>query len=306
MTSRERRAKALRDAKVADDSIVDDMASRWTRADGGYAWFDLADGRCMAPKRDDGGPDDPFSGLRLKGTTYYPMLTAHGLFKRFAALDPTEEQFLKFADEFGSLLIRGIAPEKKSDWMKAYRSLSHAVDLWEWIERGDRRFELIGGEPRETGRRKWILRRDGNYVASDFIEADSPKHAAKRMLQERINSGLAGNITVRVLWHEGRREFVNRIYPTTLLGFMWWQFARAFAGDVKIVECKTCRKPLERGESAFMATREFCSAACKQKDHREKVKQVRALRAKGMAVGRIAKRFNTDPKTIRHWLTKVK
>jgi hypothetical protein len=55
-----------------------------------------------------------------------------------------------------------------------------------------------------------------------------------------------------------------------------------------------------------MVTREFCSPACKQKDHRTRVKKAKELSAKKLSVAKIAKQLDTEPEVIERWLTKKK
>ena len=87
---------------------------------------------------------------------------------------------------------------------------------------------------------------------------------------------------------------------------MWWQLARLFLGQVEYGACRVCGKPIERGKGAFMATREFCSPACKQKDHRSRVKLAKELKGSGMTIARIAKKLKTEPDVITNWLNKKK
>jgi hypothetical protein len=63
---------------------------------------------------------------------------------------------------------------------------------------------------------------------------------------------------------------------------------------------------LSADDYGFRSDREFCSAACRQKDYRAKIKAARALKAEGQTVRQIAKHFNTTTDTIKHWLTKEK
>ena len=116
-------------------------------------------------------------------------------------------------------------------------------------------------------------------MISYFSKEVEPNRVAMLLVQRWINNGLDGDATMRVLRHPVRDDYVLRVRPRTLLGCMWWQFAGAFTREMRIAECRVCRTPLELGPEAFMSTREFCSQACKQKDHRARVKT--GQRAKG-------------------------
>ena len=52
--------------------------------------------------------------------------------------------------------------------------------------------------------------------------------------------------------------------------------------------------------------REFCSNACKLRDHRAKVKRAKELSARGKTVAQIAKELKTTTESVRRWLTKTK
>jgi hypothetical protein len=105
-----------------------------------------------------------------------------------------------------------------------------------------------------------------------------------------------------------RHSLMVRVAPQNLLGAIWWQFGRVVSGESKYRPCKVCERPIElsKGDDGFRSDRVFCSPKCKSKDHREKVKQVKQLRTEGLDVKQIAKRFETDPATVKRWLKKKK
>jgi len=87
---------------------------------------------------------------------------------------------------------------------------------------------------------------------------------------------------------------------------MWLQFAQEVAGQAQHRPCKVCGKwlTISSDDYGFRSDREFCSAACRQKDYRAKIKEARRLRATGQTVRQIAKRFDTTTDTINNWLAK--
>jgi hypothetical protein len=107
---------------------------------------------------------------------------------------------------------------------------------------------------------------------------------------------------------EDDSEFAIRPLPTSLLGAMWWQLARAIAGEARYVKCKFCKRLIElsRGDFGSRSDREFCGPSCKFKDHRRKVKEAKRLKDKGKTVEQIAERLGTKAKHVRKWLMKKK
>jgi hypothetical protein len=128
------------------------------------------------------------------------------------------------------------------------------------------------------------------------------------LVQGWINENLWGLVRPLVSWNAARDRQMIRIMPKHLLGAMWLQFARAVVGDVKYRPCKVCGKwlTLSTEDDGFRSDREFCTAACRQKDYRGKVKEAKRLKAEGKTVRQLAKHFGTTPTTIKNWLTKEK
>jgi hypothetical protein len=108
--------------------------------------------------------------------------------------------------------------------------------------------------------------------------------------------------------NETDTEFSLRPAPKNLLGAMWWQLARAIAGEARYVKCKWCKRRIElsTGEFGSRSDRQFCSSSCKFKDHRKQVKKAKAMKAQGRTVTQIAKTLRTSTETIKNWLWKKK
>jgi len=305
MSPKLRSAKRIGDRKLLADSILDDHRLSLPVAMCGYRWVSVGKTRVLTDCSDDGS-EQPES------KTYSPV-SEHGLFKKFATLEPTEIAFTEFANHYGVLGLEAVSLDAKrigeawGDWLEAQLQMSIANHLWDAIQAED-----VSGIIRCTRTKNWtVWAIEGSVLGKQFhvqlaFNEHNPLAAAKRFIQAFVNDGLDGHTLVRTVFHERRRAYVVRIFPRTLLGSMWWQLGRAFTGQVQIGECKVCRKPLEHGPNGFMATREFCSPACKQKDHREKVKRAKELHAQGATERAIAKALYTNAETIRHWLTKPK
>jgi len=107
-------------------------------------------------------------------------------------------------------------------------------------------------------------------------------------------------------WDERRQRPVLGMTPGNLLGAMWLQFAQEVAGQARHKPCKFCGKWLTISTDfyGFRSDREFCSATCRQKDYRAKIREARRLRKKGRTVRQIAREFDTTTDTINNWLAK--
>jgi hypothetical protein len=296
-----------------DDSVFDDRGMVWQVAVGEHRWANAAGHRVLT--------DDPATEAR----SYYPAKEP-GLFIRFAELERGEAGFAAFANEFGRLGVErvelgagvtqllGATGEPWSAWDRAHTRMKRAVRLWRALEDGEVSAELLrpAGKPRDlrgTAPTKWLLFDPGHDrpVVTESLAERNPIRAAGRFVQRWVNDGLKDGAVVRVLWHPDHEQYVFRVRPSTLLGAMWWQLGRALAGEVRLRECRVCRKPIGHGpETPFIASREFCSQACKQKDHRARVRRAKDLKAEGRTVRQIAARLGTTPDVITNWLTKSK
>lgn len=96
--------------------------------------------------------------------------------------------------------------------------------------------------------------------------------------------------------------------PKTLLGAAWWQVARLLAGQSTTRLCTVCGKPIElsRDETGSRVDREFCSAGCKAKNYRARVREAKRLRDEGKTVRQIARILETTAERAEEWLTKQK
>lgn len=301
------------DRRFREEGPFDELAATWDVGVQGHDWIDMNGERVLT--------DHVTIGSEVR--RYHP-LSVGGLFLRFARIPATEDAFSKFADEFGMLGV----PDREIDflhkpgeswsaWETCHKRIVRAVHLWSGIQSGG-----VGDSIRSPGGAKWIWHRPGKpremIASKEMDDVSAPIDAAKRFLQDSINANLelqqtetggrvrSRGVQVRVLWHTEKREYVIRVVPRSLLACMWWQFARAFTGEARLGACKVCSKPFEFGPDGFYSNREFCSPACKQKDHRRKVNEARSLRETGLSPSVIAKQMKTTTDTVKNWLTKKK
>jgi hypothetical protein len=128
----------------------------------------------------------------------------------------------------------------------------------------------------------------------------------RQLVRARIDQRLQRETHGCMNWDDRRDRAVLGMTPGNLLGAMWLQFAQEVTGQAQHRPCKVCGKwlTISSDDYGFRSDREFCSAACRQKDYRTKIKDARGLREQGLTVRQLAKRFDTTTNTINNWLAK--
>ena len=108
-------------------------------------------------------------------------------------------------------------------------------------------------------------------------------------------------ITNRLLWDPTYRTQRLHVVPTSLAAALWLQFAKTIEGDKEHRQCEQCNRwfevAAEKREDA-----KFCQNACRSKAYRERQKTARKLRNEGVPVREIARRLESDTKTITRWI----
>ena len=120
----------------------------WKRARAGYQWLDTDHGRLLCAV-DAVQPDWQNSFERYE-TTYQPLEERTGLFREFAALEPSEQQVLSFANRFGLL---GAGSDRELDsrygrvsvygellelWKEEIEAFKLALEAWDVVAAGSR------------------------------------------------------------------------------------------------------------------------------------------------------------------------
>jgi hypothetical protein len=191
-------------------------------------------------------------------------------------------------------------------------------DLAQWVMLpAERTGEATGTAPRRTKSPFWyfVSRYKRNWLISWAITADAcdPEQtidretAARRILAEMTNTRLQGECSPYLRPRQYRSDsYTLQMAPKTLLGAIWFQFARLLVGEAAYRPCKVCSRPIElsRSGEGFRADKEFCSNACKLKDHRRKVREAKKLREDGRTVRQIARQLETTEETVNNWLAK--
>jgi hypothetical protein len=260
------------------------------------------------------------------------------LFFTFAETPKTNEGIREFANRWGLLGVKVKVVWPKSEgatdffggwaeqwhtWAMEIGEMGRAIAIWRALEPGmeDRlralfRWEDHGG-PARSGR--WVYTwhsPDGSsahwhpveQAAGRAISANDIRTPGRILLHWWVTRHLRDHTSPVLLLKPEPNKSVIRIRPKNLLGAMWLQFARAIAGEVRHRACKVCGKyiTISTEQGGARADRVFCTAACRQRDHRRKVREAHAMKAAGKTVRQIAKHFDTEKATIEKWLTKEK
>jgi hypothetical protein len=331
-----RKARNRLEVVQLKQEIYDEKALEWFVAEHGYEWRDVKgrteggldfEGRVLAPILVDYDDDDPAAKRNYR--IYHP-LCHQGLFFDFAQCAPTEESVLSFATRFGFLCTYDVSfttPELQGiyhngeqlilwDWMIS--DMRQAIAFWKAVQTQDEKAakELMTWDDTlgwtymtydSTGRRHVNrLVPDGKLVR---LPKDKALDAARGFTQCIINGHLDSHCGAFIAKSEVSQCYIPRIRPTSLLGCIWWQFARTFTGEIAYKFCKICGSPIEvskLAEGGHYSNREFCSGSCRQKDHRNKVSEARRLADSGKKPAAIAKAMGIELETIERWLTKRK
>ena len=275
----------------------------WQRATDGYQWKHLEDGLLLVPNQDDGKP------LRVK--RYKPLSREYsGLGAEFAALEPTADAVLAFANRYGQLgwpltaHVFGGAPVSRVPAAAEF-------DAWDWATGANARpypgiigeFLSLPSKPEWERNATWTaqIRMLAEVRRNHRLLPDVPQIAAS--LQAIVNLELKETVGPSLSWSTTQRVFRLRLWPKSLAGALWLQAALAVALPLEIRKCIVCETPIEVSRSGGARTDAmFCSQACKSKDYRERGHQARKLHAKGQTVNQIAKRLRAKEKTVRGWL----
>ena len=258
---------------------------QWFVPQNGYEAVDAAKGRAIVA----GTWLDWITGMPARW--YAPLREEPSLFKNFASLNPTENEFLAFANKYG-WLGRGTAThgnvksnESIDLWEFHHFKLRRAVALWEMSRRGDfkglKKFlEWYPGnengfpagwhyddQPYGTGRIP-------DLPGIPYREDDVFTPAVVR-LQSMVNEKLEENSCPGIVHSsEGGRPSLQ-IIPKNLLGAMWLQLAAAMAGSKEYRACADCGKWFEisrdgRAGRGGTMRKLYCNSACKLRDFRRK------------------------------------
>jgi hypothetical protein len=123
-------------------------------------------------------------------------------------------------------------------------------------------------------------------------------------LQRFVNKKLTQHGAVpKLLWHIDRRksELEMHFVPQSLIGALWLQFAHGITGNKEYRQCEQCGRWFEVAAEVRQDGK-FCQGACRSRAYRARQSESRKLHAAGTTFAEIAKRLNSDTRTVRGWV----
>lgn len=273
----------------------------------GYEWSDVFDaemheGRYLLEK-----------SVLDEGIIYAPKYINHmdlypRLYRKFAELKPTEQQFREFANKYGRLgfpveemvlvevedcQLVPTAGESLAGWTEEHRAIANTFSLWMSVRKrnvesiwkllgkkfkptvvrldtvfGDGYADLTAAEASNEERAKLIKQGILEPKMRDKIVTRDVIIAGRCLLSALVNSELGRLVAPKVLWDKKRNRQRIHIVPVSLLGALWLQLAISITRRGKDPVCQSC------GEF-FIAVRsdaKYCSTACRMKASRQRSK----------------------------------
>jgi transposase-like protein len=270
------------------------------------------------------------AGGRRQVRRYRPLDRYPALFRIFAGTPPTEDGILAFANQYGVL---GLSNESLQGWACQIGQLRFAVTLWNAIEAGDietvRRYvkvkEAEGGQtilyrhddepepieanvtlhalagPPDTSR--WVF--IPAHLMQYFPPGDSI-HGALFLVQEIIDQRLRVGMATRMRYDAEQDRLGLQVVPKSLLGALWFRFARSIDEHQRYRQCLECGIWFEISDEGSRSSRLFHSNACRSKAYRKRQATAQQFFASGVSVEMIAEQLESDVKTVQGWLTDAK
>ena len=253
--------------------------------DAGYEWLKGIDGELrLVPRR---GP----------GRRFYLHEPHPGVFRDFAALQPTQDAIKGFADTYGDILDRhkgeqfAVRGDSTVDfgtslgrWRREIGDMRVIVSLWDQVQ-NRQLSELKKIITHSEKHLRYVVKTPKHEARVTLAHADIPESGwdrfdpedvllpARCALQMEINKRLSDTDTPslvfpRLVWTP---EYDQRIIfqPCNLLAAMWMQFAQAVTGKFQLKRCVVCGKGFQAGPGGKRADAITCSDSCRQRKKRE-------------------------------------
>jgi hypothetical protein len=269
----------------------------WDVCTDGYEWKEV--GR---PSRF--GSEKMLEPRGWRFRTYQPLKEFSALFLDFAALE-TEEDIRRFADRYGNL---GVEVEPTVDAQG--EPLEPPEDCVTEVDRA-RYFRAVLRDLRRSDRlgtwEKAIADIRKYIDLWDKVRSRTNGRDAMKELKDAIDVQLEiEELRVAFVQDATTGAFSFQVEPRSLLGALWAQFALAVIDEKSFRRCKTCLRWFELAPELARTNRNYCSEACRSKAYRGRKEWARELSAQGRTPEDIARELESEPETVRSWLTTTK
>lgn len=174
-----------------------------------------------------------------RGTIYEPSQREPGLFQTFAALNPTPDAVIGFANRYGLLGIEArwmfegdvIEAEQLGDWYREVRAMRRTINASAHL---------------------------GRQASRDQLNS----------LQRQVNERLSEHTSLRLLWDADQASFDVRARPPNLLGALWTQAANAVSSGLRWGECPVCGRFFPYTPDIARTNRRYCNDVCRSRAYR--------------------------------------
>jgi hypothetical protein len=248
---------------------IDMIQFFWDRDQSGYEWS-------YPPKDDSDSSKGPhlnakcFTHPGKLSIEYYSPLEIPGLFRTFAATEPTEQGVMQFALQYGQL---GGADEHITTWQRQIKLMSRAVRIWDLVQNRDS--VQLNFMIEWEGNSVYLREEKDTLIASQetgqmhrFKKNDVYKPALF-YLQVLINRQLEKQASSALLWDESGANLGLAIIPSSLIGALWLQLARTIDGNIAYQSCEAgCGHWIAIQPGKARKDKKYCSHACRQKAYR--------------------------------------
>lgn len=250
---------------------------------------------------------------------YEPLKVESGVWLQLSEIGAEEDVALQklkiasFAESYGPLhtLIpphnpksppsRVVIGESLLGWQRDSRDLHQCV----------RDYREANENPEGARQRslEWLRRVGGEFsqramLAWESLTIEQLKVRNLQNVLQQVNNSLSRFKVEFGLSLDERTLAVRMdIIPTSLLGCIWLQFARAIEGDKVYHQCENCKKYFEVGSNQTgRSDKRFCTPTCKANAHRKLKQEIVELHAQGVSVREIAKRTGKDIEKVKEWV----
>ncbi len=254
---------------------------------------------------------------------YDPIRSCTALFRNFAALEVSEESFLRFANEYGALgisnhnwlrvdwaelqvvpgashspdnpiLNSGTFGESFSDWVDEVLWMRGLIFLWDSINRADLAGlgKVIAYEAEDAICYRTALSPYDNQPYTFWLaDVTAISHAAQSRNHIEVAAAILHQQISRRISAQARLAQSGTsilVEASTLTSALWLQFAFAVTGHHIYRTCPICANYFQVGPKAEMRSDSvFCSNACRQAQYRRKAASVSSKKKRGEDLERL-------------------
>ena len=278
---------------------------------------DLYEDACLYDNQ--GGCDDDVETVSV-------TLRDSALFLRIAAMQPTMEEIVELAKEYGPIF-----GDRIFYWEFEVRILKFMVELWQSVV-AVRRTGFVAQHFKvdRSGNVSCPCREltDPTLQALPFSQAfHGDTMRAMRRRHGRLGPDRGDHNFFVGTSIDGAREFLHRAFgiflshhhckpafrrrgrsyeiafePDSPASVIWLQFALAVAEDKRFRPCEVCGRSFELSPDVNRTSRVYCTNACRVKAYRQRKDKAQRLRAKGKTLREIAAQLGSTTETVKEWL----